>query len=257
MCKETIEKNDGCIHMTCVCKYEFCWICLKVWKGHTNYYACSSVAKDDHEKKLQEEQEKRSKDENFYNERFEEAKGEVERLGLSIKRIINTNPSDLIKRLEEVHVLSIYSNVLVELKEFIKKSWHLVHRCSIYNFFEREEFKFLRRLIFRLNRGTNAIDDFVSDSIRKRFKAMDDGIAQIVKTHPNNEAGIEAEKEAAKKWFLEEKERLSIKMREGLRVIEHIRKGEISFALAEVVGKNSSLYVEQEPTDLLAPVPKS
>jgi ariadne-1 len=39
-CQNPIEKNGGCMHMTCRkpggCGHEFCWICMKDWKGHTN-----------------------------------------------------------------------------------------------------------------------------------------------------------------------------------------------------------------------------
>lgn len=39
-CKNPIEKNGGCMHMTCRkpagCNHEFCWICGKDWKGHTD-----------------------------------------------------------------------------------------------------------------------------------------------------------------------------------------------------------------------------
>lgn len=52
MCKEPISKNEGCIHMTCRCGHSFCWICLKIWKGHNNYETCSSISKKDHEEKL-------------------------------------------------------------------------------------------------------------------------------------------------------------------------------------------------------------
>jgi ariadne-1 len=36
MCKRPIEKNFGCIHMTCLppCGFQFCWICLSEWKVH-------------------------------------------------------------------------------------------------------------------------------------------------------------------------------------------------------------------------------
>lgn len=35
-CGTSIEKNGGCMHMTCFkCKHEFCWICMKNWKMHT------------------------------------------------------------------------------------------------------------------------------------------------------------------------------------------------------------------------------
>lgn len=32
MCGASVEKNDGCFHMTCqVCRFEFCWECLADW----------------------------------------------------------------------------------------------------------------------------------------------------------------------------------------------------------------------------------
>uniref|UniRef100_A0A7S2SZF8 RBR-type E3 ubiquitin transferase n=2 Tax=Chloropicon primus TaxID=1764295 RepID=A0A7S2SZF8_9CHLO len=45
-CKRPIEKNYGCMHMTCaVCKYEFCWLCLGAWKDHGErtggFYSCN------------------------------------------------------------------------------------------------------------------------------------------------------------------------------------------------------------------------
>lgn len=41
-CRRPIEKNDGCMHMTCrsPCSFEFCWICLADWKGH-GYGSCN------------------------------------------------------------------------------------------------------------------------------------------------------------------------------------------------------------------------
>lgn len=46
-CKRPIEKNQGCMHMTCTppCKFEFCWLCLGDWSKHGErtggYYACN------------------------------------------------------------------------------------------------------------------------------------------------------------------------------------------------------------------------
>ncbi|XP_028903286.1 cullin-9 [Ornithorhynchus anatinus] len=43
-CHAPIEKNEGCLHMTCAkCNHGFCWRCLKPWKPtHKDYYNCSA-----------------------------------------------------------------------------------------------------------------------------------------------------------------------------------------------------------------------
>ncbi|CAL5391688.1 unnamed protein product [Camellia sinensis] len=46
-CKRPIEKNQGCMHMTCTppCKFEFCWLCVSAWSDHGErtggFYACN------------------------------------------------------------------------------------------------------------------------------------------------------------------------------------------------------------------------
>eukprot|EP00884_Botryococcus_braunii_P023086 jgi/Botrbrau1/9461/Bobra.0252s0082.1 len=45
-CKRPIEKNQGCMHMTCSqCKHEFCWLCQGSWQEHGErtggFYACN------------------------------------------------------------------------------------------------------------------------------------------------------------------------------------------------------------------------
>ena len=47
-CKSPIEKNQGCMHMTCYnCKYEFCWLCMGDYRNHqaeTGIYLCNSFS---------------------------------------------------------------------------------------------------------------------------------------------------------------------------------------------------------------------
>uniref|UniRef100_A0A8C5S3N5 Cullin-9 n=1 Tax=Laticauda laticaudata TaxID=8630 RepID=A0A8C5S3N5_LATLA len=61
-CQAQIEKNEGCLHMTCAkCNHGFCWRCLKPWKPtHKDYYNCSAMVSK------AARQEKRFQD---YNER--------------------------------------------------------------------------------------------------------------------------------------------------------------------------------------------
>lgn len=45
-CQRPIEKNQGCMHMTCSqCRHEFCWLCRGAWTEHGDgtggFYACN------------------------------------------------------------------------------------------------------------------------------------------------------------------------------------------------------------------------
>ncbi|KAL4297392.1 hypothetical protein GQ457_12G002580 [Hibiscus cannabinus] len=57
-CKRPIEKNLGCMHMTCrpPCGYEFCWLCLGPWTEHGGntggFYSCNGY--EDSKKKSRE-----------------------------------------------------------------------------------------------------------------------------------------------------------------------------------------------------------
>ncbi|KAF9615083.1 hypothetical protein IFM89_021654 [Coptis chinensis] len=58
-CKRPIQKNDGCMHMTCrpPCRHEFCWLCLAPWTKHGYDGSCNRY----NEKEKQDGTEKRRK----------------------------------------------------------------------------------------------------------------------------------------------------------------------------------------------------
>jgi len=60
-CSVLVEKNGGCNHMTCrQCSHEWCWMCNKPWKGHTDYYSCAKYEKIQ-KKKAEKEKNKKNK----------------------------------------------------------------------------------------------------------------------------------------------------------------------------------------------------
>jgi ariadne-1 len=81
-CRSSIEKNGGCMHMTCRkeaggCGHEFCWLCRGSWKEHGShtggYYNCNKYeasnakTEDDSAAKLKTELERYQ----FFYTRFE------------------------------------------------------------------------------------------------------------------------------------------------------------------------------------------
>lgn len=51
-CKTDIQKNEGCMHMTCkMCKNQFCWLCLGSWTEHNEntggFFKCNRFTVDE------------------------------------------------------------------------------------------------------------------------------------------------------------------------------------------------------------------
>ncbi|KYQ89801.1 ariadne-like ubiquitin ligase [Tieghemostelium lacteum] len=52
-CQVSIEKNGGCMHITCAkCTHEWCWMCQRSWKGHNDFYVCNRFQKEKESKRF-------------------------------------------------------------------------------------------------------------------------------------------------------------------------------------------------------------
>ncbi|WCJ38898.1 RING/U-box superfamily protein [Euphorbia peplus] len=130
-CKRPIEKNQGCMHITCTppCKFEFCWLCLGAWSDHGErtggFYACNRY--------------ETAKQEGVYDEsekRREMAKNSLERYTHYYERWA-TNQSSRQKALADLHQMqTVHLEKLSDIQcqpesqlKFITEAWLQIVEC--------------------------------------------------------------------------------------------------------------------------------
>ncbi|KAF1883075.1 hypothetical protein Lal_00003257 [Lupinus albus] len=130
-CKRPIEKNQGCMHMTCTppCKFEFCWLCLGAWSDHGErtggFYACNRY--------------ETAKQEGVYDEterRREMAKNSLERYTHYYERWAS-NQSSRQKALSDLHQMqTVHIEKLSDTQcqpesqlKFITEAWLQIVEC--------------------------------------------------------------------------------------------------------------------------------
>ncbi|XP_073030980.1 probable E3 ubiquitin-protein ligase ARI8 isoform X2 [Primulina eburnea] len=130
-CKRPIEKNQGCMHITCTppCKFEFCWLCLGAWSEHGErtggFYACNRY--------------EAAKQEGVYDEaekRKEMAKNSLERYTHYYERWA-TNQSSRQRALENLHQMqTVHLEKLSDKQcqpesqlKFIIEAWQQIVEC--------------------------------------------------------------------------------------------------------------------------------
>lgn len=129
-CKNFIEKNQGCNHMTCSkCRFEFCWLCLREWKNHGSstggYYACNVYEQMKNTDKVIIEQEKI----------IAESKNELQRYIFHYERFRNHQKSGAIckKQIEKITanqtLLHTVKNFPIQELTFFEECAHVIIKC--------------------------------------------------------------------------------------------------------------------------------
>jgi len=138
-CFATIEKNGGCNHMICrKCKYDFCWMCLKEWKSHTDYYNCNKYDKDEEAETKKSESRAALQRYMFYYERYvnhsrslkfhDELRGKVENIKTHLQAEENMTYSEVQFMQKAFETLGECRNVLMNTYVFafyIKRNNHI------------------------------------------------------------------------------------------------------------------------------------
>lgn len=133
-CKNNIEKNGGCMHMTCRppggCVYEFCWICMGAWRTHTQCNKYSAEEKPDGVEARAELQRYA-----HYYERFREhekaqeyaATGHREKLASLAKSIMEAEDA----RAKDVEFMDAAVNEIVSGRCFLKWTYAYAYKLGL------------------------------------------------------------------------------------------------------------------------------
>jgi len=167
--------------MTCrQCKYEWCWMCLKMWKGHNNFYNCTRY------EKAKEKAAKSRKNKKYLFQKLEEDQAlirtQLERYlahYAKFEEYENLLSDEFLEKIKQKMNLYQSQTTLVEVKFLergakVLKECHLVLKyCSVYKYFfleaqiekerkerEREEALRLSSKKKKKSKNVEEIDEF-------------------------------------------------------------------------------------------------
>jgi len=177
-CRAPIEKNGGCMHMTCKkngggCGYEFCWLCRGPWTEHGSatggYYNCNKYDKS----KVKEEDMSTIKDAKteletymFYYHRYESHRNAM-KIADSQRKEANKKEADILAKFE---VRSQDTKFLLEATEQLLMNRRVLEYSYVYGYYldkksqERNLFEYLQE---DLEKHTNELSTLYETPVDK------------------------------------------------------------------------------------------
>jgi len=202
-CQVSVEKNGGCNHMTCrQCTYEWCWLCIRPWKGHNDFYSCSR-----YEKTLKEKERKKAR-KTKKQSKIEQIETEREAKRIALERYLSYYHKYLehdmtLKQANEIRekaqgkmkLLQSEQSTLAEVKfietatEIFLESQNVLKYSFVYNYYleddapEKHIFVFLLQ---ELQTTTQQLAEILEAPgiLRRRTEAVD--LAKLAQTKKDN-----------------------------------------------------------------------
>ncbi|KAL4432057.1 hypothetical protein ABPG74_017793 [Tetrahymena malaccensis] len=132
-CKVDIEKNQGCMHMTCrKCTYEFCWLCMGDWKNHTDCNKYSEIHKKEQDQ-IKQQSEAELQRFTFFSDRFINHKKSIE-FAIKKKHEIEKTCNEINTKLETVINFDFLTEALltiIECRRAVSFSYPLAYYISV------------------------------------------------------------------------------------------------------------------------------
>ena len=239
-CQTPIEKNKGCMHMTCrTCSHDFCWLCMKDWSKHGSetggFYRCNMYNPDDEDVKSKSKMASDLERFKFLSERFIQHRNSVEHSQKKKFKMMNEY-NEIIKELQLPNddYLLHSMNLIIDCRRAIAYSYGVAHflkepaKLQFFQFLQNQAESFLENLDHDTDKE---IKDFVNKEVSNSF--LDEYYIWS-----NN---IKIKTQTLKSYFNE----IFFELENGLPSV----KGGLSLE------KSDSLYkVKEDPTNWICPI---
>lgn len=172
-CKVNIEKNLGCMHMTCKnCRYEFCWLCLGDWKAlhgpaTGGFYNCNIYKEDENLNKELTENEREINRFNFYMDRYQQHQASLRKAEEKKKEKLEefVNLQNNIKTQEDEKMVAEALDLIVECRRCISYTYVIAYYLGAE---KKEFFQFLQA---ELERNLEILDELTDENFGKLFQS--------------------------------------------------------------------------------------